>query len=945
MEIIMFSRNFIAPIWTLLVISLLQALSLIAQPNVRKKGYYNPAMSDGRINTEGNKTYIKGKVLDRLSNEPLIGATVKLNPRGMISYTDLNGYFEFLNLPPDTFSIEVNYIGYKKTIFPNINTTEKQLITLVLTVEIQVSEMEGVLIESEVPRLSEFSAILLQKNSNFISENQSGNQLEKENFDYSVSTGFQRMKGASVVADNTFIRGLPERYNAVLLNNAPLISLNPQQNFYRLRDIPSRIITNVQILKSSTSEFYSNYGGGLIHLETEKMPDAPKLKFQFNGFYHSLATFQRLNSLPFNSRYLLISETQNIPIKMRNIGSPENPVIPNYFRNRQYGCVPSTQWSAYYGNRLSVLNNRELGIVASVNFWDNYERIQVSGSDVQFVNRDSLKSQSIRNGFQDKHTQNLTAIANGSLKWNNKNFLYSQNTFTYKNENQVYSQPTDSNFFRAQSFQRNVLFAQQNSGEHSLVAKKDRSLRLEWSQFYHFYYQQTPASVSMNFDHNNFLKLPNPNSTALENSYQKNLIYTDKQRVHQVGGDLFFDVMVKEDDNKAKTRIGTFLNYTNTRFNSRNFHYPPNATVLDSSVLSMNQIFSKGINLGENIFELIELTDSSHSFSAQHINVAPYLNIQYELTDIFHFVVGFREDFSIRRLYNGNNSLLISQDFQSDLPSLSMIFKASEKSQWRLNYMLSVSRPTDRDLLGARYFHPVTQILQLASPNLLPSTINNFDARFESFFNTDIFSLNLFFKRIHLPIENLYSTPSSSVLVLTTAASNANAALLGGGEIEWKQNLGNLIDEHFFEKLMVYVNGYASFSNTKVRSTDKFFSSSTRPLQGQSNYGFNFGMNWTKENWGLKILSFVNHKGKSIFLVNSSERLNIWELQRTDWSVQVSKTYRSNWEFRLAFFNLLDQPIRWAYLSKNQYFTNDVRQIFRTQKLGRQFLISVNFRM
>jgi hypothetical protein len=196
-----------------------------------------------------------------------------------------------------------------------------------------------------------------------------------------------------------------------------------------------------------------------------------------------------------------------------------------------------------------------------------------------------------------------------------------------------------------------------------------------------------------------------------------------------------------------------------------------------------------------------------------------------------------------------------------------------------------------------------------------------------------------------LPIENLYSTPSSSVLVLTTAASNANAALLGGGEIEWKQNLGNLIDEHFFEKLMVYVNGYASFSNTKVRSTDKFFSSSTRPLQGQSNYGFNFGMNWTKENWGLKILSFVNHKGKSIFLVNSSERLNIWELQRTDWSVQVSKTYRSNWEFRLAFFNLLDQPIRWAYLSKNQYFTNDVRQIFRTQKLGRQFLISVNFRM
>lgn len=924
---------------------------IIAQPDVRKKGVYNPTLSEGRLNTDAQQTFIKGKVLDRLSNEPLIGATVKLFPKGIVSYTDLNGYFEFLNLPPDTFEIEINYIGYKKTRFSDISTTEKQMVQLILPVEILVSEMEGVVIESEIPKLSELSALMLQKNSNYISEGQSGNQLDKENFDYAVSTSFQRMNGASFVGNFSYVRGLTEKYNAVLLNNAPYLSLNPQQYYLHLNDMPSQLIAGMQILKSTTSEFYSNYSGGIISLETESMPEASKLKFQWSSFYNTLSTFKRLCSFPFNRKLLFIPETQNIPVPIRKQPLLNNHQIPNYFKNRTFTAIPSTQWGAYLTKRMTAFNNRDLGLVAAINFWDHYQRHEVTGEEILNVTN-TLNVRKLKNTFLDKHHQNATALTNFSLKWNIKNFLQSKNLITYKNENQVYTQETDSNFYRSQGFQRNFTFAQQNSGQHSLVSKKNRSLRLEWLQFYHYYYQQVPSFNNLYFYHNPsnemLLSLPNATTENKNKLYHQNLVYTEKQTVHQVGGDLFFDVMVKEDDNKAKTKIGTFINYTYAQFNSRNFHYRLSNNFVDSSLISMNSIFTNGImNANETEFVQFELTDSSNLFQAGHINFAPYVQIQYELTEVFHFVVGFREDFSFRKLNNFKKTNLLQRATQSDLPSLSIIFRTHEKSQLRFNYMMTVTRPSDRDLIGSKFFHPFMQILQLPNPNLLHSTTNHLDGRFEFYPNiTDAFSVNLFFKQIHFPIENVYNVPITYEQVLTTNSSNSNAAILGGMEWEWKQNLGNIINSLFFEKFYLYFNGYASFSNTKPSSQMKFFSETTRPLQGHSNYGLNFGINWSSGPLGLKVMTFINHKGKHLFLAHSNDfSKNIWELQRTDGSIQVSKSYQAHWEFRLAVFNVLNQPIRWAFLGKNHYFKNSVTQMYREQKLGQQILISVNYRL
>jgi hypothetical protein len=935
--------------FTFFLLCALITSNLLSQSNVKNKCFYNPAISEGRINAKERKTYIQGNVYDDASKEPLIGAIVKLKPTGTYCYTDLNGYFEFMDLPPDTFSLEVSYLGYKKTTFTNVSTTDKQIVNLVLTLQLQINENEKDVIDSEAPKFSELYAISLQKNSNFIFENTPATQIDKDNFDYSIATSFKRMNSAALEENKTFIRGLPEKYNAVLLNRAPLISLDPQQIFYPLHHLPASLFSKIQISKSTTSEFYGNYAGGAIELDTEKMPLAPHLKFQWNAFYHPYTTFKKLSAFPTNRNFLFIPETHNIKIQLRSFALPSKPFIPNYFKNHPYTALPATQWNAYLANRLTAFNNKELGLVLALSFSDFYHKKIVAGSNLSHHHRGTLFFNPIRLASQDVHTQNFSAIANASINWNLKNKFYSQNFITYKNENLVYSQTTDYEYFKNQSFIRNFIFAQQNSGEHILVAKKDRSLRLEWSQFYHYYYQQTPASIAMNFQKNASndmnLQLPNASNIYLDKDYQKNLIYADKQQVHQLGGDAFFDVMVKEDDNKAKTRIGAFINWTSSLFNSRKFLYQLNTPLLDSSFLSINNILTNGLTeiSHEN---LLELTDTTNFFTAQNLNFAPYINIQYELTDVFHLVFGFREDFSFRQIANFNNQNLKTLAMQSDLPSVSVIFKTNEKSQFRFHYMMTVARPSDRDWLGASYFHPLTQILQLPNPNAMTSTINHVDARYESFTTpSDAFSVNLFFKHLHLPLEHQYNIPAFSSQVLTMATTNANAAILGGLEMEWKQNIGKLIPNSFFEMLHIQWNGYASFSNTKTKHEYEYFTEFTRPLQGHSNYGSNLGLNWTHPKLGLKVQSYFHHKGKSIFLANSdNKKWDIWELQRTDGTFQISKIYQAHWEFRLACFNLFNQPIRWAFLQQTHYFKNKISQTFREQKLGRQFLFSVNYR-
>ncbi len=94
---------------------------------------------------------ITGTVTDRETGEPLIGVNVIITELGIGAATDIDGYYSILNVPPGTYSLSGNYIGYSKVTYSEVEvridltTTQNfELATLAL-------EGEEVVIEATIP--------------------------------------------------------------------------------------------------------------------------------------------------------------------------------------------------------------------------------------------------------------------------------------------------------------------------------------------------------------------------------------------------------------------------------------------------------------------------------------------------------------------------------------------------------------------------------------------------------------------------------------------------------------------------------------------------------------------------------------------------------------------------------------------------------------------------
>ncbi len=89
------------------------------------------------VNSQELYQTIRGKVLDKSSELPLIGATILLANSNPIngSVTDLNGNFRFSNIPIGRKEIIVSFLGYETARLNNIDVNSKKEIVLTIKLE------------------------------------------------------------------------------------------------------------------------------------------------------------------------------------------------------------------------------------------------------------------------------------------------------------------------------------------------------------------------------------------------------------------------------------------------------------------------------------------------------------------------------------------------------------------------------------------------------------------------------------------------------------------------------------------------------------------------------------------------------------------------------------------------------------------------------------------
>ena len=170
-------------------------------------------------NVQGQNGFIAGNVKDSTNQETLIGVVLNIaEKQGMAVATDLDGNFLF-SIEPGTYTVNSSYVGYKdfkRSVTVKSNDTTLLNIALPTNADV-LSEVKVV----GVRRTNTEKAVIMEiRNSEQVVSAISSEQISKSQ-DRDAAQVIQRTPGITIV-DNRFVmvRGLSERYNAVMLNGA-----------------------------------------------------------------------------------------------------------------------------------------------------------------------------------------------------------------------------------------------------------------------------------------------------------------------------------------------------------------------------------------------------------------------------------------------------------------------------------------------------------------------------------------------------------------------------------------------------------------------------------------------------------------------------------------------------------------------------------------------------
>ena len=206
---------------------------------------------------------IKGRVVDKNSHETLIGAVVTVEGSTLKAITDIDGNFQLNGLKKGTYTLYINYVGYKPQRIDGVRVTdaaaEDALSIAMLPDEQQLKEVVVTAVER---RSTDAAMIQVTKNSPVIVSNVSAQEISRTQ-DTNAGEVIRRVPGVSLIDDKfVMVRGLSQRYNNVWVNGGAVPSSEADSRAFSFDIIPSSQIDNLTIVKSPSAEYPADYSGG-----------------------------------------------------------------------------------------------------------------------------------------------------------------------------------------------------------------------------------------------------------------------------------------------------------------------------------------------------------------------------------------------------------------------------------------------------------------------------------------------------------------------------------------------------------------------------------------------------------------------------------------------------------------------------------------------------------
>lgn len=913
---------------------------------------------------------IRGTVYEDETNEALFYANAQIPSTGAVAFTDFDGNFE-LNLEPGTYDLEISFLGLATLTISDVKVEAGKVTAFEnLRLKPSTNELMTVTVTASAMRNTESALLDVKKKSATVMDGISAQNFKRVG-DGNAAAAVTRVPGVSIQGGKyVFVRGLGDRYTKTQLMRMDIPGLDPDRNSLQMDIFPTNILQNIVVLKTLTADLPADFSGGLVNIELVDFPTKKTLNISSSlGYTPGMHLVEGLGHQGSVTDFLgFDSGFRNNPLPNQYIyeGIP-NPALDDPITTQltegfkpvlaaQSRTMPlNGTLGISGGNQIKKDNGKTVGYNGSFSYKANTDFYgSMSGDSSRMYEQNFYR----KGNLPDQYTLQADRTQIGSLAVSN---IFMSGLFGYsiKDDNDKYrftmmhlqnGETRTGKFIETSSIENSFVGARDNleysersitsvlfNGQHS---RDDNKLKIDWriAPTYSRIADKDIRSTSYRTEDNTFAIAPG--ETGFPNRIWRNLNEfnlanrIDFTRTHEVRGR---DAKLKYGASYTfKYRDYEILRY---QLRAKSLGSLPDLTGDADELLTDAFIWDVVSDAGTYYSGNYE---ANNAYQGIQSNLAAYVNEEFSMNALMKVVVGLRLE-RYDQFYTGVDQQEaaapgtgLNYYYEPVLnnfnlfPTANFIYSVNENSNLRLGAFRTVARPSFKEKSAAQIEDVLTGITFIGNLDLQNTIINNLDARYEYFFEGgQTVALSGFYKSFTNPIELVaYSAAAPS----NFQPRNVGNATVAGAEFEVRKNLGFMglknfeVNSNFSYIYSAVTRDSAEYAARVASARTGEVISEVRPMQGQSPYMINVGLNYNNPKKGWQGGLFYNVQGEKLYIVGVADNPDVYEVPFHSLNFNLLKSFGEERQYQMGFAvsNILDDTrdrIFVSYESFSPYFS------------------------
>jgi outer membrane receptor protein involved in Fe transport len=915
----------------------------IASPVCGQQSNVNDAVAATTL----ERPVVEGTVTDD-TGYPLPGVTVTATRTGtsnaVIAVTESDGAFRIDTLAPGTHTVEAILDGFQ-AVSRDVALTPGQSMKLSLKLVPAFSEV--VEVTAEAVKTGEVAILESRRQSAVVSDAMSAEEISKTP-DSSAAGVVERLTGVTLLGDKyVFVRGLGERYSGTTINGSTLPTTETEKRVVPLDLFPSKLLETVNVVKTYTPDKAGDFGSGVVEMTTTEFPGSSSLKVTAGSSFVSGATGERFrqyaggvsrtgrggqampSSIPsgFLSRRSILDPTGYTPAELEQFGEALGGA---WTGDEVSSASPGSDYALTFGDTYG-----RLGVVFSA---VSNHGMDIIDEEQRFfgVDAGTLVASNDYDLTTNREHASTGFVGNLSYRLTDQNRIYLNSVLTRDasaedrfQEGLQTASGGEIRDYRVR-YQREEVVSTRLRGEHNLSGPALGSL-VEWSV--------ANSTATNDSDlRENIYREGDAGVFELQTGFAesgKTEYFALEDDIRQAG--LTYSSFFADTDGgwSATVKAGLDRQERTRDFGARRFRFTTTGRPDVDLTAMPDEIFTPE-TIGPNGFEIREITGVNDAYDAEQTIDAAFLMGDAALGR-WRFIGGARFESSEQLVTtfnpfdtaNAETSINESSDI---LPSLNVVYQLAPETNLRFAWGRSLNRPEFRELSPFTFIEVAGGRSVAGNPDLKQATLDSFDVRWETFPQSgQVIAASVFYKMIDRPIERIVQPTTD----FRTSFVNADSATLWGLELEYRRSLAALGRAMRFWSL----NTNLAHIQSDVTVGEQQYSvvtSTSRPLEGQSENVGNLALEFSHPEWGTTFRMLGSYSGERLTEVGAFGLPDIHEASFTSFDVVFAQSlgrFVPGVDVKLAGSNLLG--------AKREFTQGD--EIQRRFDPGRKVSLSLSY--